>query len=193
MDDLRRSRLLCAWFWVVVLVAAAIAFVAQQPTTALFAFTTAVVVSLLTVVMSKLSREEQLVQPVAYRIAVGALLFIAVAGGVIALLPGVSDASLVYGAFFALVAVLAYRALVAPGPSRAIATVVIAMWTWIPFAAVTLIGCRRYDPHEPPHWSELASMTLLRLALLLLPVVAVAGLLAFVPRRDEVPVMRVVR
>ena len=117
----------------------------------------------------------------------------ALAGGAIALVPRASEPSRILGVFFALTAFIAYRALVARGPRRAMLAVVTAMWLWIPFFAVTVIGCKCRYERAPHHWSELASTDVLRVLLLLLPVLAIAALLGFTPRRDELPDMRVVR
>lgn len=188
--DVTRSRRLGAAFWMVVFAAALGSVVLEAPRLGLFAFAAAVVVSLATVVMSKLSREERVVQPVTYRIVAGVTLVTALAGGTIALMPRASEPSQMLGVFFALTAFLAYRALVARGPRCAMLAVVTAMWLWIPFFAVTVIGRYQRAPH---HWSELASTDVLRVLLLLLPVLAIAALLGFTPRRDELPDMRVVR
>ncbi|MDQ3334478.1 MAG: hypothetical protein M4D80_04910 [Myxococcota bacterium] len=195
MDDgIRGSRRLCAAFWMFVLAAAIGSIVFEEPRAGLVAFASAVVVSFLTIVMSKLTRDERLDRPGAYRIAAGALLVVSLAGGVLAVVPHASEKSQILGVFFGLVAVLSYRALVAQGPRRAMFGVVIAMWTWLPFLVVTMIGCscgRRFERVE--HWSEVASTGLLSVLVMMLPVLATASLLAFVPRRDFVPDARVVR
>ena len=195
MDDgVRNSRRLCAAFWVLVLAAAVGGFLLHDARLGVIAFASAVVVSFLTVIVSKLARDERLERPLAYRIAAGAVLAVSLAGVVCALVSHASDRSQIYGVFFGLVAFLSYRALVARGPRRAVFAVVIAMWTWLPFIVVTLIGCkcgRRFE--RIPHWTESASTDVLRVLVMLMPVLAIAALVAFVPRRDEVPDMRVVR
>jgi hypothetical protein len=193
-DDVRVSRLFCAALWMFVFVLALASILLDAPRAGLGAFGFAVVVSFVTIAMSKLSREQQLVHPVAYRIATIGVLAVALAGVVFALVPGASKMSHLFGVFFGLVAILAYRAVVARGPTRAMVAVVVAMWTWLPFMFLTLIGCRyRYAKFEPaPHWTEVSSSMTLRVLLLMLPVLATAALLSFA-RRDAIPDARVVR
>ena len=190
-DDVRNPRRVGALLWFGVLVIALGSFVFESSTAGQAGFVCAIVVSFVSVAMARPTREERLVRPVGYRIAIGALLVVALAGASVGLVPHASGPSQLLGVYFGIVAVLAYRALVARGPRRAIIVVVIAMWTWLPFLLVTLVGCRRFAP--APHWSELASLELLRLLIMMLPVVAIAALLGWVPRRDDVPDMRVVR
>jgi len=197
MDDgdlVRSGRWICASLWMLVLAAALAGMLLGNGRGQLIAFVAAVVVTIVTAVMAKLARDERLAYPVAYRIAAGALLAVALAGVVLALVPHASEASRIAGVFFGLVSLLAYRAVVARGPRTAMFTVVIAMWAWLPIGFITLIGCK-CGPHfvRVPHATEVATWVTLRVLLLLLPVLAGAALLAFAPRRDFMPDARVVR
>jgi hypothetical protein len=193
MDDgIRGKRRLCAALWMFVLAVALGSYAFQAPRAGLLAFVSAIVVSAMTVIMSKPTRDERLERPLTYRIAAGALLALSLAGGVLALVPRASEKSQILGVFFLIVSVIAHRALVAKGPGRALFGVVVLMWTWLPFVFVTLLGCKcGYD--RMVHWSEVASTGLVRGLVLMLPVLAIAALLAFAPRRDFVPDARVVR
>ena len=96
----------------------------------------------------------------------------------------------VIGVFFGLTSILAYRCIVTRGPRAALVTVVLAMWAWLPPAVVAFTGCR-YRYVTP--WTETASAHALWIVLLLLPLLAIAALVSFGPRRDHVPDARVLR
>ena len=184
-DSIRDARRVCAVLWLVV-VGGAIA----EPKLAAFAFICAFVMCFVTAGVSKITGDEELVQPTPYRAACGALLVVALWGGGLALVPHASDLSRLLGVYFLLAAILAYRAIVARGPRRALMGVVIAMLAWLPFIAITLIGCKRPMRIELPHWTEVASLMCLRALVMMLGVVAAAALSAFVPRRVPTAVVR---
>lgn len=192
MDEILHRRRFCAALWLCVFGAAAAGAVIGDGRASLAAFGLAVLASLLTVVMAKPGHDERLMVPVGYRVATGAVLGAALAGAALALLPGACEASKVTGVFFGLAAVLAYRAVVARGPRAAVVAVIVAMWSWIPFAFVAFCGCRG-GYRGAARWSEIASSVTLHAFLLLLPIAAAAALLAFAPRRDELPDARVLR
>ena len=192
-DDVLGTRRVCGWLWMFVLLAAVAATVVGNGRAQFLAFGLAVMMTIGTAVMGKLTRDERLVHPVAYRIAAGALLAVALAGVVLALVPHASEVSRLAGVFFGLVSLLAYRAVVARGPRTAMFTVVIVMWAWLPVGFLALVGCKWPHYVRVPPWTQVATWLTLRASLLLLPVLAGAALLAFAPRRDSMPDAHVVR
>jgi len=189
-EQIRGARRFCAVLWAFVLAFALAATVFQDPRGLALCFIAAVVTSFLTVGMCKLTRDERLARPAMYRVTSAVLLGAALCGIAIAFVPRGSDTSRVTAVFFGIAAFLAYRCVVTRGPAAALWTVVLAMWTWIPFVFVTLVGCGRY--RRVPHWTEIASLQSMRVVLLLLPVLAIAALVSFTPRRDHMPDARVI-
>ena len=180
------NRRVCAVLWFLVLGFAVAGVALREPQLALFAYVCGLVTCFVTAAIAKAAREETLVRPALYRITCSALLTVALWGSGLALVPHASDFSRIFGVYFVLAAIVAYRALVARGPSRALSGVAIAMLAWLPLYAFTLMGCRLSRIEPPMHWTELASLMALRVFVLMLALVAAAAMLAF-EKRDALP------
>jgi hypothetical protein len=183
-EDVTKPRRVCAVLWLGVLATALGGFV--SPMLYITAFLGAFMMMVMTVMTSRIRRDEQLRHPLAYRLAAGTLLVVTLVGVAIGLWPGARDTSQLLAVLFGIVALLAYRAFVARGPSHAMFVVAVTMFLWIPFAFLSLLGCHR--PGYVTPWSTTASLQVLQIMVLMLPVLAVAALLAFAPRKPgELP------
>jgi hypothetical protein len=172
----RRSR--CAVGWAGVTALATFGVLADQPGWVLLAWAAALVLMVVTRPAARPGAEESLERPRVYRAAAALLLVVAGAGVVLGLLPDASGWSRWFAPFFGLVALLAYRAVVARGPRPAMLAATVSFWTWLPFGFVTLLGCKE-PPFAPSHWTEAASQLTLTVTLLSLGLVAAAALASF--------------
>src|SRR5687767_2471388 len=184
-------RQVCAVLWLLLAICALIGGAAEEGQMVLVAWVGAIVMLLVTVILVRPKTEERLARPLPYRVVSGLLLALALTGGVLALVPDASEASQAYGVFFALIAVVVYRAVIARGASTAMRTLALAMFLFLPFVVVANIGCKCGRYSEPEHWSAGASSLVLQVFLFALPVLVACALLAFAPRTDELPEARV--
>ena len=189
-DSLAARRIVCMSLWAITLVMAIAGIALEHGMLLLLSWGGAVTMLLVTVAVAKPRRDEQLVRPLLYRTTTGAFLGVALAGGLLALVPDASEQSRVFGAFFAVAAILAYRAVIARGPKAAMVAVAICVFTWIPFVAVTMVGCRCRKFIPPPHWTEEGSVLAMQVLVHALPVLAAIALFCFVPRDSELPEAR---
>ena len=124
--------------------------------------------------------EERLERPRLYR-AVAALAFaVPLGGALLATAPHHDDIATLFAPYFAIVALLQYRALVATGPRAAPLAMCVALLLWLPFCFPLALGCKcyRYDP-PPPHWTEVAVPLVLLATLLLAALQCAAALVSF--------------
>jgi hypothetical protein len=186
-EETRSSRGFCAALWGFVLAFGGVATMFSDTMGVTLSVLAAFIATLLTLGMGKPTINERLDRPRLYRAVTGAFLAIALFGVVLAAVPGANDTTKVLAVYFGLVALLAYRAVVSSGPRAAVVAVTLAMITLAPIGFVSLLtcGCRR--DYQPPPWTEAASLYTLEVMLLMLPVLAIAALLAFRPRHDFVP------
>ena len=191
-ERIRANRQLCAALWGCLFVLAFMGVVLEAGQPASIAVIGSLIVSLLTLSLAKFEPEEALVYPRLYRIVAGAWLAVSLGGVVLKLIPDASKTNQFFAAYFGAVSVLAYRAVVARGPRRAVNGVVISVLLWFPLV-LFLFTQNDAREHEPlPNWTENATFIVLQLFVLVLPVVAAAALVTFMPRQDQVPAARVV-
>jgi hypothetical protein len=192
-DSVVARRRWCGALWASTLAMGIGAFLVRAGPLMLLAWCVGVALSLLTAFGVKLSSDEQSIQRGPYRLIAGALLVVSLAGCVLGLVPDASEISQFFAVFFATVACLAYRALRSRGPRAAVVAVFITLWSWLPFAVLPLMGCRRPGAFiRVPHWTETASYAAMPVSLFLVVALATAALFAFRPRTDAVPEARVV-
>ena len=189
-ESLRTRRTVCAALWLVVLLAAVLGLGGGDGALILLAWLAALVLTVATVGLARLSRDEVLFHPHAYRVMAGLLFGLALAGAALALVPDATDTSQLFGVWFGVMAICTYRAVLARGPRAAMMAVAIGVCSWLPFAFVTLVGCKCRRFAYVVHWSELATHEVVKLLLLALPVLAVGALLGFRPRADTLPPAR---
>jgi len=140
----------------------------------------------------KARREERLERPRLYQ-AVAAIAFVVpVAGALLATVPHHDDLATLFAPYFAIVALLQYRALVATGPRPAPLAMCVAILLWLPFCFPLLLGCKcyRYDP-PPPGWTEAAVPLALFTTLVLDGILCAVALLSFAHRDDDLPEARI--
>jgi hypothetical protein len=136
--------------------------------------------------------DERLERPALYR-AVAAIAFVVpVAGALLATVPGHDDIATLFAPYFAIVALLQYRALVATGPRPAPLAMCVAVLLWLPFCFPLMLGCKcyRYDA-PPPSWTETAVPLALFTTLVLDGILCAVALLSFAHRDDELPEARI--
>jgi hypothetical protein len=186
-EETRRSRRFCAVLWGFVLAFAGVAAMFTDGMEVALSVLGAFITLLLSLSMGKPSMNERLDRPRLYRLVTGAFLAVALFGVALAAVPAANDITKILAVYFGLVALFAYRAVVARGPRAALGAATIAMVAIIPFGFVLLVGsgCRR-EYHEPP-WTVAATGYVLVIMLLLLPVLAIAALVSFRPRHDFMP------
>ncbi len=135
--------------------------------------------------------EERLERPRLYR-AVSALAFAVPAGGaLLATVPGHDGLAALFAPYFAVVALLQYRALVASSPRGAPLAMCVALLLWLPFCfPLAFMGCKccGWMP-PPPHWTKTAVPLALFATMALDAVLCAAALLSFA-HRDDVPEAR---
>jgi hypothetical protein len=195
-DDAASGRRLCAVLWGCLVAFALAGFHVRSGSLLILAWFGSVAMIIISVVTARTRAEERLVQPRAYRAIAATLFAVMVAGVVVGLLPGAPEMSQLGAVYFGLIGVLAYRALVARRPGPALSTAFVAIVTWLPVAFVRAVGHHRLPPGYGPRviaWQEHATGALVKASVLLLGVLVAAALVAFVPRRDELPDARVVR
>ena len=191
-DRIRGNRQLCAALWGCLFVLAFMGVVLEAGQPASIALVGSLIVSLLTLSLAKFEPEEALVYPRMYRAVAGAWLAVSLGGVVLGLSPSASDASRFFAVYFGAVSLLAYRAVVARGPRRAVSGVVISILLWFPLV-IFLATRNDAREHQPvPNWTENATFLVLQILVLVLPVVAAGALVTFMPRQDQVPPARVV-
>jgi hypothetical protein len=181
-------RQLCAVLWLVLLAIGLLSYVYANLAPIVFFGSFALM--FVTVRLSRVTSREVCTMPVAYRGAIAILLATALLGVVLGLLPAARDTSKVLAILFGVVSLLSYRALVARGPSAAIAAVAIILVLWFPFAFLALFGCH---PRGGTPWTTIATMRCLVATMLLLPITASITLLSFTPRQSELPDARLLR
>lgn len=186
-EETQSSRRFCAVLWGFVFAFGGVATAFSDPMGVTLSILAAFVATLLTLGMGKPTINERLDRPHLYRAVTGTFLAVALFGVVLGVLPHANDTTKTLAMYFGLVALLAYRALVATGPRAALVAVTLAMITLAPVALVSFVtfGCR-YDAPRPT-WTAAASVYTLEAVLLLLPALAIAALLAFRPRHDFMP------
>lgn len=193
-DRIRGNRQLCAALWGCLFVLAFMGVVLEAGQPASIALVGSLIVSLLTLSLAKFEPEEALVYPRLYRAVAGAWLAVSLGGVVLGLLPSASEASRFFAVYFGAVSFVAYRAVVARGPRRAVSGVVISILLWFPLVLFLFSQNSAREHEPPPNWTENATFLVLQMFVLVLPVVAAAALVAFMPRQDqELPRAAVVR
>ncbi len=144
-----------------------------------------------TVWRCNLRRDERLIWPRSFRWVAHVMVAVAVVGVALAAMPHAVRGTQWLAPFFAMIAALAWRAAVARGPSAVFLTVTVTLFTWVPFMLpLTIKGCRRplhFEPPPPPHWTEPAMFAALHITILLAGLLAIAALVSFRPRTDELP------
>jgi len=190
-----QRRTVCAVFWALTFVLALGGLVTHNPLAVMSAWAATVVLTIVTAILAKLGREELLVRPRLYRGVTAVALVAALGGCLLGVLPHASEWSRVFAVFFAVAAIVTYRAVIARGPRAAMLAIVIVSWTWLPFVMLMLTGCgcRHRDYVYVPAWTEIGSEVLLQITLLLVPILGAVTLLAFAPRSDELPEARLHR
>lgn len=189
-NEIRSSRRFCAVLWGFVLAFAIAAMVYEDPMALTLTAICGFVTLLLTLGMGKAAIDERLARPRQYRLVTGAFLALAVFGGVLGMLPDASDDARVLAVYFGIVALYAYRGLVARGPRPALGAVSIAAIASLPFMFLIAVtgGCGRGPAVVP--WTQVASRVTLEILMLMVPVLAAVTLIAFSPRHDFVPEAR---
>jgi hypothetical protein len=119
---------------------------------------------LLTVATCSLAGRHRLIRPQSYRVVAGGLLATSFGGAALGGLPHSSGDSKVLAVYFGVMAALAYAALRARGPGRALLASLIGLIGWLPFAFVTLVGCK-FPTRLAPHWREPMTWSVLQLAI----------------------------
>jgi len=178
MRSIAMTRTSLAVLWASATCCGAIGRAFDVPLWELAAWFAAVALLVATVVVARFAREETLVRPLVYRAAAVAWLAVALAGFAIGFAPGATDISEVYILYFAIMMILAYRAVVARGPRPAMLAVTVSLFAWLPLGALTLMGGHPRHPRPTPVMT-VATNTALAGVLLLAGLVATAALVSF--------------
>jgi hypothetical protein len=190
-DRICATRHLFAMLWLAVFSLGAMSAVLDAPEFAGLSLLGFVFVALLTLSLGKLEAEESLAWPLAYRVIVGAWFGLALCGALLGLVPGSSEASRFFGVYFGVVAVLAYRAILARGPRHAVNAAVISVLLWFPMLVFLMRGERGME--GATHWSEPTTLVMLQVFMLVLPIIGATTVVAFKPRQITIPAARALR
>jgi hypothetical protein len=186
----RRRALAIAWMSLVA--TAIVGHLAHEPIAVLFAWFTALMLTPFTTALGDTRADERLELPVSYRAVAAVALALPLAGVLLLEVPDASAESYLFAPYFAVMAIVGYRVLVARGPRRALRATVLSLLVWPPFAMFLFMGCRcGHVVPPPPHWTELASEGLLYLTQVVDGALCAVALLAFAPRHELVPEARI--
>ncbi len=192
-DSVIRRRRFCAWVWIALGALGVQSRFGDAPELIIYAWFGALAMTLITVASCRLADEQRLVRPRLYRAASIALLAVALEGVAFGFVPDASELSHLMAVYFGLIAVLAYRAVVARGPGASLLATTLGLVCWLPIGMITMMGCKCGAARfRVPHWTEAATWTGLQVTLLLLVLATAAALVAFAPRKDCVPDARLV-
>lgn len=188
---MERSRRALAIVWFLLVAGAFASWLAEPLLLAALWFVALVLLG----VTSRISRprgDERLELPAAYRAVAAVAFAVPLAGALLSQLPHASDVSALFAPYFALMAWLGYRAMVARGPYRALLATTVGVLVWLPFTVLLGFGCK-CGPYRPPHWTELATLRLLLAVQLVNGFTSAVALLAFQPRNEWLPEARLTR
>lgn len=189
MDDVASRREWYASLWAADLLVGILATAGDAMSVVAWTWLGSLGLLVATVWRTKLRRDERLVWPRSFRWVAHAMVAVAVFGVALAAMPHAAVGTGWLAPFFAMIAALAWRAAVARGPSAVFLTVAVTLFAWVPFMVpFTFKGCRRphFEP-PPPHWTEHAMFAALHVTLLLAALLAIAALVSFRPRTDDLP------
>lgn len=185
------ARRWLAAVWIVLVLIALIGHLADLPLAIVGAWFGALMMLGATGSTVRAQRDERLERPRAYRIVAAVAFVIPLGAALLTWVPHHSDWSTALSPYFALVAWLAYRALVARGPRPAMVAMTVSLLAWLPFMVLLGLGCKCGHHVEPPiHWTETVSWLALLATQLMNGLAVAASLVSFVPRTDEVPEAR---
>jgi hypothetical protein len=186
------KRHVLAIAWGVLVLAALTSWLARQPL-ALFGLWFATLMLLtLSSALARPQTDERLELPVAYRAAAAVAFALPLAGALLSQVPHASGVSSLFAPYFALMAWLGYRTLVARGSHRALFATTVGILVWLPFCVFLGVGCK-CGPPKPPHWTELATLRILLATQLVNALTSAVALLAFQPHAEGLPEARVTR
>lgn len=182
----------CSIAWAVLIVVAVLSGVLDQPGIDVIVWFLGLPLLLLTARALRNATDERLHRPVLYYVTVGALLALSVGGALLATVPGASDISTLCAFYFAPLAWLAYRALVARDPGRAFAVAALVQVfapLFLVVAAIASMGCKCGAHHAPP-WTDGATLLACLGTLPVTMALAGVALVAFRPRDSALPEAR---
>ena len=187
--DRRRA---CALVWSLLVVLGLVSWFGAAPMAILVIWLVALPTIFFTSRATRDAHDERLDLSVAYRTAAAAAFAVPVGGALLAAVPGHSGLSTIFVPYFGLVAFLAYRALVARGPRRALAALTAAQLVSVPFlflGALGSLGCKCGHWREPP-WTDRWTFVLCFATQLFAMIAAGVALIAFSPRDEFLPEAR---
>ena len=188
-----QTRRACSIAWAVLVALATLSVALVQPLGDVLVWLAALPLLLITARATRGGTDERLDRPVIYYVAAGAVLAVSAGGALLAAVPVATDISGLFACYLAPVAWLAYRALVARGPWRAIALVAVAQVFSVPFlfvGALAGMGCK-CGPYREPPWTDRASLVACLATQLLAMILVGVAVVAFRPRDPELPEARV--
>lgn len=185
------ARRIVAVLWVLVAAVAAVGHVWGVPLAIVGAWFGALVVLGGSGSSVQARRDERLERPRLYRVTAAVAFVVPLAGALLAVVPGHDDLVALFAAYFAIVALLQYRALVARGPRAAPLAMCVAVLLWIPFCfPLMFVGCKCGGYVPPPrHWTHDAVPVVLLATLLLDAVLCAAAVVSFA-HEEALPVAR---
>jgi hypothetical protein len=186
------ARRACAFVWSILVVLALVGCAGRAPLAVVAAWVIALGATFFTSRATRNAIDERLDYPLAYRTAAAVALAVPLAGALLVAVPGHSDVTSLFAVYFLLIAVLAYRALVATGPRAALATLAAAQLLAVPFVlvgAVMSMGCK-CGHHPPPPWTDRWTLIACAVAQLFAMIAAGIAPIAFHPRDPDMPEAR---
>ena len=187
------ARRTCSILWAILVAIAVVSAFAGEPFGDVIVWLAALPLMAITSGRSRASNDERLDRPVVYHVAAGAVLAVALAGALCAAVPGSRDVSEVFAFYFMPIAWLAYRALVARGPSRALVVGAVAQLFSLPFlfvGALASMGCKCGPYRVPPPWTDGASLLACFTVQLMSMILVAVAIVAFQPRDPALPEAR---
>lgn len=187
-----KTRRACSITWAVLVVLAVVSVALAQPLGDLIVWLASLPLLLISARAARHAIDERLDRPAVYHVAAGALLALAIGGALLATVPGSSDISALFAGYFLPVAWLAYRALVARGPWRALTAGAVAQLFSVPFVivgAIAAMGCK-CGPHHAPPWTDGATLVACLATQLFAMILVGVALVAFRPRDTALPEAR---
>jgi len=184
-----RHRTAASIAWCVIATCVLLSGLSSIPQLAMATWFGTLVVLLVTGRLDKTMKEEQLVRSRAYHAVAGGVFGIAIVGCVLGMLPMSSERSQLLAVFFGIVALLAYRVLVARGPKPTMLLVASTSFAWLPAALVMMVTCK--CGHHETDWTESASRSLFVTLLVAICGLVAVTLLAFRRRTTDLPDARI--
>jgi hypothetical protein len=186
-----KARRVCAGIWLSLVAVALLGDLGDQPIVIVFAWFGGLLMLGGTGSTIRAEATERLERPRLYRAVAAVAFVIPMATALLVELPTHSAWTTILAPYFAIVAWLQYRALVARGPRPALVAMCVSLLLWLPEMLFLGMGCKCGHYIAPPvHWTEPVTWAALIVSQLVNAVLAATALVSFARRTEELPEAR---